>query len=824
MQKNLRFFALASCIEGTAAFIWLASIPTSGGTFSPVRLILLLGILLVSLGCLAVFISAGSENRFTTRAVQIANGMAGIFISFLLLVISISALIAFLYKDQLLLVMDEAVYARLLPILILGGLLSLQTGMLFLIPHVTQDSWRNTLSPVWKPALTLLGCFLAVWGFMSITRLGFIFDDVGLSWGPPGTPLTFAQVCTVFMVGALLALAYGIFRYRIRVQQLPIMDVVIFIAFWGLAVILWRSEPVSETHFNPPLAEPNWEYYPNSDAMIFDRSSYHLIFGTGFSNQLIRRPLYVGMLALFHELGGFGYEDTIFLQILILALIPPLTYLLTSRLSNRLAGLIAGGLVLLREKNSIELSGRIVTANTKLMMSDMAAMLGVIAFIYAATKLLSQKDRSIWLLGLAGASLGLTALVRAQVFILIPPLLLFLFLEKRPFKVRMKESLLVVTGMVLVILPWVWRNWNLTGTFVLDDRGEEKLLARNYSEIPVGFPEFLPGETEKEYSARIKREIFAYILEHPSDVASFVSNHFFRNLATSAVYTAPLHSTDSPRGLVDQTGFWDEWQGGLNRSSVFPLFVTLALVAFGIGIAQARERLAGWFPFVAFLFYSAGNALVRSSGWRFSMPADWIVLVYYSIALAYLPSRIRFTFDSAHEESEKPSAPRRYAIEAVVFCLMILLGAAVPIAERLVPARDLSTLPEEATKILSSQGVVSRSELDAFLQQENAVFYSGIALYPRYIPLDSRVYLAYTPEEYPFLHFWLINDGDHQIVLPLLQSPGSFPHTATVSIIGCQENNYIATWAVIEHAPQSKVILLEPRLPLSCPLPVPVQN
>jgi hypothetical protein len=76
MQKNLRFFALLSCIEGAAAFIWLASIPTGGGTFSPIRLTLLLGILLVSLGCLAVFISARSKNGFTKKIENAANGVA----------------------------------------------------------------------------------------------------------------------------------------------------------------------------------------------------------------------------------------------------------------------------------------------------------------------------------------------------------------------------------------------------------------------------------------------------------------------------------------------------------------------------------------------------------------------------------------------------------------------------------------------------------------------------------------------------------------------------------------------------------------------------
>lgn len=823
MRKNIRMTALASFVEGVAAFIWLASIPT-GGTFSMIRVGSLIGILLVALACLFVFIYTKSENSFVSRAGHFAGNKSGWYLSFLFVVLSFAGLSIIFNKEQLISAFGEAVFIRFLPIATYWALFFLQLGLLFLIPNIKAYTWRDSLKPIWKPASILLGCFLVVWAFMSMTHIGFIFDDVGLSWGPPGTPVTFVQVVLVFMTAVLLALAYNIIRDKL---PLPLRDVVIFIGLWGLAVFLWWNEPVSETHFNPPLMGPNYEYYPNSDALIFDRSSYHLLFGTGFANQLIRRPLYVGMLALFHKVGGFGYENTIFLQILLLALIPSLIYLLTSKLSNRLAGLVAGGLILFREKNSIEISDRIVTANAKLMMSDMVAMLGVILFVYVMVKVLSAKERSVWLPLIAGACLGLTALVRAQIFILIPPLMLFLLLEKRPLKDRIAALLLVTTGVVLVMAPWVWRNWKLTGTFVLDDRGEEKLLARNYSEIPVGFPEFLPGETEKEYSGRIKRGVLIYIIEHPADVASFVSNHFFRNLATGSVYMAPLYSTDLPRGLVDLTGFWDEWQGKLNINSIIPIFVTLVLIATGVSVAQAKDRLAGWFPFVAFLFYSGGNALVRSSGWRFSMPADWIILVYYAIGLAYLPSRIKFIFagtETSHYGNETTTVRRKPIIEGMALLLLILAGASVPIAERLVPQRDLSYLTDDAMELLSRENILSRAKVESFLTQENAAMYSGIALYPRYVSLQSRIYLAYAPEDYPFLHFWLINDGDHQIVLPLSISPADFPHTALVSIIGCQENNYIATWAVIEHSPETKIIIQEPRFPLSCPLPDPAQN
>ena len=77
----------------------------------------------------------------------------------------------------------------------------------------------------------------------------------------------------------------------------------------------------------------------------------------------MRRPLYVGVLALFHRIVGGNYDNTMFLQVLLLALIPGLVFLVTAKLSTRMAGMISGGLIVLREKNSIALSGEIVTSH-----------------------------------------------------------------------------------------------------------------------------------------------------------------------------------------------------------------------------------------------------------------------------------------------------------------------------------------------------------------------------------------------------------------------------------------------------------------------------
>jgi len=828
----MQILAALSTVEGVVAFIWLLSLPTNRQTFSISRLAGLIGILLITLFSAATLIYIRSQGKESFNGTGwITNRKFRIPLSFLLLTASLSLWVAILYKEQWSSFISESTYARLLPIVVYIVLLLLQFGVVLLLIDQPSDNDTNQFQSIGKPTLVLWGIFLAVWILASWSHLGFIHDEVGLSWGPPGTPITFVQVQFVFAL--IFILVFGSYLIRSGLPKLPrylfsIKDILLFIILWGITVVIWSNQPASPTHFAPPPMPPNNETYPNSDALLFDRSSYHLLYGVGFADHLVRRPLYVGMLAFFHKIVGTDYDRTVFLQIFVLAMIPSLMYLFTSKLSNRMAGLVASGLILLREKNSIELSGVIVTSHAKLMMSDMIAMLGVILFLYATVRLLSKENPGDLDSAIVGASLGLTALIRAQVLILVPLLLLFILLSKKPLKLVLRTSVFALLGLILTMSPWIWRNWNLTGTFVLDDRGEERLLARNYSLTPYALPAQLDGETEEEFSARLKTGILTFIRTHPKEVLAFISNHLLRNLATSSVYVAPIYSTDSPMSLIDHLPYWNEWRGTLTPAGATALFFNLGLIALGIAVARAKNNWAGLFPIIAFLFYSFGNALVRSSGWRFNQPADWIILAYFSIAIAYLPSRIKLLFQqnvASQSVIERKSQVSHSTVPAMIFSALFLIGMSIPITERFVPSRGYEQFTIDAKNDLSDGKILTTDQINDFLAQENAVLISGIGLYPRFIrPNNSRVYLAEAPSGYRYLHFWLINDDDNQIVLPLQNSPSGIPHTATVSVLGCKEEGFVSAFAVIVHEPNQQMIVRDPGVSLSCPMQEPVSD
>jgi hypothetical protein len=78
--------------------------------------------------------------------------------------------------------------------------------------------------------------------------------------------------------------------------------------------------------------------------LAYDATAQSALVGEGYRYYGLlytRRPLLAMYLTLLHLLGGQSYEPVVFLQILVLAWIPVLVYLLTKALHNRASGVIA---------------------------------------------------------------------------------------------------------------------------------------------------------------------------------------------------------------------------------------------------------------------------------------------------------------------------------------------------------------------------------------------------------------------------------------------------------------------------------------------------
>jgi len=562
-------------------------------------------------------------------------------------------------------------------------------------------------------ARILLACctFLVVlliffYGWNWLAQNTFASEAPQTGWNDLGAPIMETQALLAWMAGMGL-LAVIAWQRRIigkypwgRYLSPRVVDAVICVALWVCTVLLWNSQPIYPNWFVAAPRQPNYEYYPNSDALAYDMSAQLLMVGEKLQfleEPFVRRPIHALYLTILHVIGGQDYQRVVFLQILVLAFLPVMIYLLTRKIYTRPAGLIAGVLVMLREANSIASAARVTSANAKLFMADLPATLAVVCFVYLFVIWIKDTDRKQLYALISGAALGISMLIRQEVGIMLLGavfILVFVF-WKRPGQFIRQFSLFLL-GAFLILSPWVWRNWQLTGKIFLDTPNYRGDLIEQRFGSPEGFA---PPGSEKYESSR-QPELLAHRLTTPVTLRSLAvstwdtptptpisppeqplpeSDSFFSVLGRVVEFYASnrvevgrmvlSHAMNSQiqmllllpsnyrffnsainaldHGQVNQFGYecclllsytrglpyWHKWDGIIPRQSILPIAINIFLVGLGTIMAWKRNKIIGLTPVIFAMTYLLLNALLRNSGGRYILPIDWIAIVYFSIGL-----------------------------------------------------------------------------------------------------------------------------------------------------------------------------------------------
>jgi hypothetical protein len=493
-------------------------------------------------------------------------------------------------------------------------------------------------------------------------------------------------------------------------------DVIIFILLWVLTAILWQSMPLSSNWFLSEPMAPNHEFYPTSDARVYDISSQLALIGEGFQfyySPYVRRPLHTLYLTLLHMAGGQDYETVAFLQVLILSLLPPFIYLLTKSLHNRMSGVIAGVLILLREANSISIGGNVTVSHAKLYMVDLPMALLVVIFMYLVIKWLKGLEKD-YLLGLiCGGFLGLAMLIRLETFVFFFPLLVILAIllfPKKRYALWAKQIILFILGITLVVSPWVFRNWQKTGLVYIDSPVfYYGLIAVRYQPVPTEAPpspseeeldvspianptlaptadvenEPLPTPfpiDEEELTSELSDPIreaanrsIEFIKANSKQIVGFISTHYLNSqVQPFLVLPTSYRGMDSLIGFIGHKSpetlwdeccsvqnyvrrmpYWHDWDGSFPSQTIIPLVGIILLFAFGVNESWKKHKITGITPILLGTTYLLFNALFRNSGGRYILPVDWTGVVYFSIGLAYMSTVVieNLTPDKATENS-----------------------------------------------------------------------------------------------------------------------------------------------------------------------------
>ncbi len=499
------------------------------------------------------------------------------------------------------------------------------------------------------------------------------------------------------------------------------------IVLWAVTVYLWQTAPFEgRSYFAPGLRPPNFNFYPSSDAENYDLLAQSILLGNGFRNGLtIVRPLYAAFLALLHWIFGNDYMRLTNGQILLLAVIPVMVFLVGKHLRHPFAGLLAAVWVIWREIFSIRLTPFVQVSNSRLMMSDLPTMLIVLGILLSAAHWANGRHPSLKAL-ICGGLLGTAMLLRTQCFVLIPAVwLVFLIAGKGP-AVKWHSVLLSALGLVIVFVPWtVWMHYH-PNTTANAEVSEGNYLLNLYRSAA--------GETDPDV------RLHEIMMRHPAEIFRAVGAHFLNN-EISSLLILPLRlvkPAETEQLFYDEDLFWyrENARETLERNTDL-LFVYIFILTFGVISVYRKAGFAGLAPLIFHLAYNLGNAFALTSGFRFVLPVDWIMLLYFALGCtAVLSFLCRLTMIDAGADlpvpaRERPTpqlSPLAYAAAALV---LILLSAVLPCCDSLIPRRFAPETGAEIAAEWKQRSSNSEAILGVY-DERDLVFLKGRAFYPRF--------------------------------------------------------------------------------------------
>jgi len=778
---------IAILIESATALIWTLIIPGERKSalifgLSPQRLLLAAVpfFVFVLAGAIVVIVYIHPADRQKEagwlKKMQAWQKLVPLF--FWLSVTSLTVLLL----GEVVLEFSAAIVERLTPLMLLLFLVFTQAGILL------QRTSAQDKRPDWKfPLKAFLWCFGAV-GLLVLAgcAVGLQHALASPYASNTGIPILPKQIVIALYATATFVCLEKMLKHQsaAAIKVNFIMAVVLFITAAGL----WMSVPISENHFTHASNMGNGEFALHSDALTYDINAQKMLLGYGLAGgQPLPRPLYSFFLGIIHYVFGAGVRAAIDVQTVVLALMPVCIFLLGCRFFTPAAGVLAALLFIFREYNQAALSGVYTLSSVRMLMSELFTAMFITALTIVAMHWLnhpSSRTRAV----MAGAFLGITALVRSQVLVFFPLLALWgLFALWQQRKRWLRAMLWLSIGLLLVILPWMGRNAIRSASLVFEDPGYSSRTLVVHSE---------EGET-----AGVLSSAFADPLEYLLQTTSYLANN-----ATSSLNQFPWPGSldddlDDYIQVKPEPPFYPDSKPQAGQTWI--ILVHLGLIILGLTGAWQAAGWGGLLPFGFYLGYALSSSLARYSGWRFILPVDWVVLLYWALGVfAVLQMLARWI--GQHNEGEPLGVKRKPGREWPAGWLLTaacLLGLVVPIGETCFHKKiEILDRPAILQKISHSD---APQALQMLAQGPSARLAQGLLLYPIYLE-DNRAFnrLAITNplilSKKPLLRFVVLGDGSPTVYLPMKDAPQSVPLAGPVIAVGCvHENTFFASGVLI---------------------------
>jgi len=712
-------------------------------------------------------------------------------------------------------------------------LLFAQTGLDFKrIKEYFQD--QRMVLIISTGALILFG--LLAW--LASTHVVGMRPDEEDFWYGAGVPILAFQVQLALLIGIGLVFLIDKWITKISISSRRI-DIVLFILIWAVSAWMWAAEPVRSDFLVTAPVAPNFEMYPDYDARNYDIMSQFALIGRGLNNHsFFDRMLYPAFLVYLHNLAGQDYQHLMSIQAALFAVSPALVYLIGKKVHSRSAGLVLGILTALRGVNQIQVGNIIETAHQKYMLTEYPMTVMLILATALLVKWAWNPSKNWMSAGFAGSIIGLSTLLRPHSLALIPTVIaLAILVYRQKTRLWIGVSGLVLAAALAGVLPWVQFSGNQTSLFDLYFIRISTIIKQRYPQL------FQPSGMQLEPAAAASQGNLhlAQIRPTPApekSVQAFALDNFLNNLVTSAQILPGTPFYLEPRVVVKKTdNFWKPyWDGRMTPWARLLLPLNLLFVAVGLGAAWKRARLSGLIPLIVMLVYYAVNALGRTSGGRYLVPVDWVIVIYYVLGLVTIVEIVLAFFGRFSQQPENRNEaidakyPSWWAGALTVLVASVAFGSLLPLAQEINPQRYTvhsdAELAEQFVALGGKELGISSENVQKFLASPGATILQGRSLFPRQFDkdegLDISIYSFYHPMAYPRTLFTLLGPkGENVIILPRIE-PAKIPNSIDVMALGCDAGGYIQAWAVLQMDDQSVFERAPAGTPLTCPLPEPV--
>jgi 4-amino-4-deoxy-L-arabinose transferase-like glycosyltransferase len=253
----------------------------------------------------------------------------------------------------------------------------------------------------------------------------------------------------------------------------------------------------------------------------------------------------------------------------------------------------------------------------------------LLAFVYLFMQ--GEQKGSLWLFGMSGIFLGISALSVTTAVVLAPAAFLWLIFKKKDsLRSILRFAAVFSAACFLIIAPWMLRNWQKLGVVQLSTNGGRNLWLGNNPASTINTGSDIPMPADLQARIEAASEVEADHI-YSAEAKSFIFANPKRFILLSLKKGAALWRFDpSPTTAGYSTDpRTDDWVSVLSYTPI----LLLAIVAFFLAQHPQKREMLLWILF--FALFTAVHAVYISKV-RFRLPLDHFLIVMAGFAVYQL--------------------------------------------------------------------------------------------------------------------------------------------------------------------------------------------